>query len=150
MNLNILEGTVVLRRYPRTVMAVSSMQTTSSILGLDIVCKYAALFIHVLVLCARILWIECLLMETRSSLRLLLSTYPPPSIFFTKDILHVMQILGHRNIQTTLVYTHLVSFEGNEFHSAVAETVEEAKKLVEAGFEYVCNHNDTMLFSKRK
>ena len=68
----------------------------------------------------------------------------------TKDILHVMQMLGHRNIQTTLIYTHLVSFEGDEFHSAVAETVEEAKKLVEAGFEYVCNHNDTMLFRKRK
>jgi integrase len=52
----------------------------------------------------------------------------------TKDILHVMQMLGHRNIQTTLVYTHLVSFEGDEFHSAVAETIEEVKKLVEAGF----------------
>ncbi len=68
----------------------------------------------------------------------------------TKDILHVMQMLGHRNIQTTLVYTQLVSFEGDEFHSAVATTVEEARKLVEAGFEHVCTHNDTMLFRKRK
>jgi len=67
----------------------------------------------------------------------------------TKDILHVMQMLGHKNIQTTLVYTHLVSFEGDEFHSAVAETVDEAKNLVEAGFEYVRNHNDTMLFRKK-
>jgi hypothetical protein len=67
----------------------------------------------------------------------------------TKDILHVMQMLGHKNIQTTLVYTHLVSFEGDEFHSAVAETVDEAKKLVEAEFEYVRNHNDTMLFRKK-
>jgi integrase len=68
----------------------------------------------------------------------------------TKDILHVMKMLGHRNIQTTLLYTQLVSFEGDEFHSAVAETVEEAQKLVETGFEYVCTHNDTMLFRKRK
>ena len=68
----------------------------------------------------------------------------------TKDILHVMQMLGHRNIQTTLIYTQLVSFEGDEFHSAVAQTVEEARKLVEAGFEHVCTYNDTMLFRKRK
>ncbi len=44
MNLNILEGTVVLRRYPRTVIAVSSMQTTFSILSLDILSKYALSF----------------------------------------------------------------------------------------------------------
>ncbi|MDH5690602.1 MAG: tyrosine-type recombinase/integrase [Candidatus Bathyarchaeota archaeon] len=68
----------------------------------------------------------------------------------TKDILRVMKMLGHRNIQTTLIYTQLVSFEGDDFHSATAETVEEAKKLVEAGFEYVCTHSDTMLFRKRK
>lgn len=43
-----------------------------------------------------------------------------------------------------------MSFEGDEFHSATAETIEEAKKLVEAGFEYVCTYNDTMLFRKRK
>ena len=68
----------------------------------------------------------------------------------TKDILHVMKMLGHKNIQTILVYTQLVSFEGDEFHSATAQTIEEAKKLIDAGFEYVCTHNDTMLFKKRK
>jgi len=26
----------------------------------------------------------------------------------------------------------------------------EVQKLVEAGFEYVCNHHETMLFRKRK
>lgn len=30
----------------------------------------------------------------------------------TKNILHVMDMLGHRNIESTLVYTHLISFEG--------------------------------------
>ena len=29
----------------------------------------------------------------------------------TKDILHVMQLLGHKSIKNTLVYTHLVNFE---------------------------------------
>ena len=56
----------------------------------------------------------------------------------TRDILHVMKLLGHRNIDSTPVYTQLIGFESDEFHSAVAETMEEARKLVEDGFEYVC------------
>jgi len=39
---------------------------------------------------------------------------------------------------------------GDEYDSAVANSVEEAKKLIKAGFEYVCSHNGTMLFRKRK
>ena len=68
----------------------------------------------------------------------------------TKDILHVMKMLGHRNIQNTLVYTQLADFESDEYHSAVAKTVEEARKLVESGFTFVCDTDDIRLFSKRK
>jgi integrase len=68
----------------------------------------------------------------------------------TKDILYVMKLSGHKNIANTLIYTQLVKFEGDEYNSAVAITVEEAKKLIEAGFEYVCNHENVMLFRKRK
>jgi integrase len=68
----------------------------------------------------------------------------------TRDILHVMNLLGHRNIESTLVYTQLISFESDEYHSAVANTVEEARKLLEEGFEYVCQKDDLMLFRKRK
>jgi len=69
----------------------------------------------------------------------------------TKDILHVMQVLGHKSIKSTLVYTHLLNFETDEFISKVARTAEEACKLVEAGFEYVCTTPDgLMLFRKRK
>jgi hypothetical protein len=39
-------------------------------------------------------------------------------------------LLGHRNIESTLVYTQLISFESDEYHSAVASTVEEARKLL--------------------
>jgi hypothetical protein len=48
------------------------------------------------------------------------------------------------------VYTQLVDFENDDYHSATANTVQEASKLVEAGFEYVCTCNDTLLFRKRK
>ena len=68
----------------------------------------------------------------------------------TKDILHVMQLLGHRNIQNTLIYTHLVSFKEEESTAKVAHTEEEVCKLVEAGFEYVCDYNGNKIFKKRK
>jgi hypothetical protein len=68
----------------------------------------------------------------------------------TKDILYVMRLLGHKNISKTLIYTQLVELESEEYCSAVASTVDEAKKLVEVGFEYVCSHNEIMLFKKRK
>lgn len=70
----------------------------------------------------------------------------------TKNILHVMQLLGHKNIQNTLVYTHLVNFESDEFHTAVADNLDKACKLVEAGFEYVTGDYDDggKIFRKRK
>jgi hypothetical protein len=61
-----------------------------------------------------------------------------------------MRLLGHRNIKNTRVYTQLVNFESDDCHSATAGIVEEARKLVETEFEYVCTHNDIMLFRKRK
>ncbi len=69
----------------------------------------------------------------------------------TKDILHVMEVLGHKNIKNTLVYTHLVNFKTDEFVSKVAKTADEAAKLVEGGFEYVCTTPENLLlFRKRK
>ena len=68
----------------------------------------------------------------------------------TKDILHVMQLLGHKNIRNTLVYTHLVSFESDDYVSKVAKTVKEAQELVEAGFDYVCDVEGFKVFRKRK
>ena len=68
----------------------------------------------------------------------------------TRDILHVMQMLGHKDIKNTLICTHLIEFEGEEYHSAVAKTTEEAKSLIEEGFEYICTHQESLLFRKRK
>jgi len=68
----------------------------------------------------------------------------------TKDILLVKERLDHRSINNTLIYTQLVSFESDDYHSATAKTVEEACKLVEVGFEYVCEFSDIKIFRKRK
>jgi len=68
----------------------------------------------------------------------------------TKDILHVKEMLGHVSIQSTLIYTHLVDFDNNEWISKTAKTLKEACKLIEAGFEYVCDFNGVKIFRKRK
>ena len=68
----------------------------------------------------------------------------------TKDILYVKELLGHVDIKNTLVYTHLVNFENNEWICKVASTVEEAKQLIEAGFEYVTEIDGKKLFRKPK
>jgi integrase len=68
----------------------------------------------------------------------------------TKDILHVMQLLGHKNIRNTLVYTHLVDFGSDEYVCKIAKTVDDAKVLIESGFEYVTDIDGMKLFRKRK
>jgi integrase len=68
----------------------------------------------------------------------------------TKDILHVMQLLGHRSIKNTLIYTHLASFDADEYICKVAATVDEAKNLVEHAFEYVTDVDGMKLFRIRK
>ncbi|MEM3772005.1 MAG: tyrosine-type recombinase/integrase [Candidatus Micrarchaeia archaeon] len=68
----------------------------------------------------------------------------------TKDILYVKQQLGHKKLETTLIYTQLVDFPNDEYYSAIASNIEEAKKLIENGFEYICDFNGVKLFRKRK
>jgi hypothetical protein len=61
-----------------------------------------------------------------------------------------MQLLGHKSIKNTLVYTHLVNFEGEEFVCKVARTVDEARTLIESGFDYVSELDGIQLYRKRK
>jgi integrase len=70
----------------------------------------------------------------------------------TKDILHVMRMLGHRNINNTLKYTQLIKTEDDDFISKAAKTVEEACALIELGYEYVTEFQDQgiKIFRKRK
>jgi integrase len=68
----------------------------------------------------------------------------------TKDILYVKQQMGHKNLENTLIYTHLVNFQDDEYHARTATTKEEALTLIEAGFEYVTEMEGMKLFRKRK
>ena len=70
-----------------------------------------------------------------------------------RDFLEVVEMLGHKNPKNTLIYTHLVKSlrnDNEEFVSRVARTVEEARELIEAGFEYVCDMDGVKIFRKRK
>jgi integrase len=68
----------------------------------------------------------------------------------TKDILHVMQLLGHKSIRNTLVYTHLVDFQADEWVCKVATTKEERRKLIESGFTFVAKEGEEWYFRQRK
>lgn len=69
----------------------------------------------------------------------------------TKDILLVKQRLGHKKIETTMLYTQLITFNENEEYTCkTASTPEEASQLIEVGFQYVTQIDGIRLFRKRK
>jgi len=58
---------------------------------------------------------------------------------------------GTQNTDIYITIKRAIFDERNdEFQSATAKTVEEARRLIETGFKYVCTYNDMMLFRKRK
>lgn len=69
----------------------------------------------------------------------------------TKDLLYVKQQLGHKRIDTTLIYTQLLNREeADKYTCKTATTLEQATQLIENGFEYVTELDDVKLFRKRK
>lgn len=69
----------------------------------------------------------------------------------TGDLLYVKDKMGHIKIETTMIYTKLVAMPfDEEFICRVAESLEEAQALIEAGFEYVTDMSSIKLFRKRK
>jgi len=69
----------------------------------------------------------------------------------TRDILLVKQQMGHKRIETTLIYTQLLNTADDEWNCKTAKDQKEATSLIETGFEYVATTPDGfMLFRKRK
>jgi len=66
-----------------------------------------------------------------------------------------MQLLGHKNIKSTLIYINIEkaifpSGASEEFHVKTAKTPGEIQELLEAGFEYVLQNDGLAFFRKRK
>jgi integrase len=70
----------------------------------------------------------------------------------TKNIKYVQQLLGHKKLENTDMYTQLINFESDEWHVAHARNLEEENKLIEAGFEYVrySDKDSVAIYRKRK
>ena len=69
----------------------------------------------------------------------------------TKDLLYIKQLLGHKDLRTTLRYTQLLETLANDkYHCKTANTVKEATQLIENGFEYVTEIDGVKLFRKPK
>lgn len=71
----------------------------------------------------------------------------------TRNILHVKELLGRRNINSTLVYTHPVPTDdkAERYHKATVEDEKEAGELIEQGLQYVVTTaQGIMLFRKAK
>ncbi len=52
--------------------------------------------------------------------------------------------------QTALFYLQCMDFGSEEYHCAIAKTLDEAAKLIEQGFDYICDVDGVKLFRKRK
>ena len=70
----------------------------------------------------------------------------------TRDILYVKQQMGHKKIETTMMYTQLIHYnEEDEWTCKATTNTNEATQFIENGFEYVATTPDAlMLFRKRK
>jgi integrase len=69
----------------------------------------------------------------------------------TKDILYTKQQMGHKRIQTTMIYTQLIAIEQDgEYTCKIAKTIEEAIPLIEAGFTQASEYDGIKIFKKRK
>jgi len=72
----------------------------------------------------------------------------------THDSKHVQMLLGHKCSLSTDIYINIekaiFNEYDNEFHVKVAETLEEACKLLEVGFRYECDMEGKKIFKKRK
>jgi len=69
----------------------------------------------------------------------------------TRDILYVKQQMGHKKLETTLIYVQLLALtEDDEWTCRTARNITEATQLIENGFQYVTEMDGYKLFRKRK
>lgn len=72
----------------------------------------------------------------------------------TKDPLYVKEFLGHRKLDTTLLYIQLektlFKSDSDEFNVKIAESKDQIVELLAVGFEYVCEKDGLSFFRKRK
>ena len=70
----------------------------------------------------------------------------------TRDILYVKHLLGHKRLENTEVYTHLIDFASDNYHVAHAKNLDEESTLLQTGFEFVrySMEDKVAIYRKRK
>ncbi len=70
----------------------------------------------------------------------------------TRDILYVKHLLGHKRLENTEGYTHLIDFESDEYCVSHAKTLKEENTLLETGFEFIrySQEDKVAIYRKRK
>jgi integrase len=69
----------------------------------------------------------------------------------TNKLLYVMQQMGHKRVETTMIYTQLIENYDPDYTCEATNNTEQAKKLTEIGYEYTATTPDGfMLYRKRK
>jgi integrase len=73
----------------------------------------------------------------------------------TKNILLVKEFLGHASLDNTLLYIQIEQAvfgltADDEYEVNATNNKEEIKKLLQVGFEYICQKDDILYFRKRK
>jgi integrase len=72
----------------------------------------------------------------------------------THEIIHVQNMLGHRNIKNTMIYINLeqalFTEQTDKYYCAIAHNEKEEQELIEAGFEYVKDRDTLAFYRKRK
>jgi hypothetical protein len=56
--------------------------------------------------------------------------------------------LGHKRVENSMKYIGMINFKDDEFEVTTATTMEEAKKVLTAEFDYVTEKNGIMLFRR--
>ncbi len=61
-----------------------------------------------------------------------------------------MVLMGHKKLQTTQRYMHLLNYAEEEYTVSGATPADQATELIENGFEYITELDGFKLFRKRK
>jgi integrase len=66
------------------------------------------------------------------------------------NILVVKQALGHKCLDTTMIYTQLLENIDPDYECQTTDNTDQAKKLVESGFEYVATTPESTIYSENE
>jgi hypothetical protein len=66
------------------------------------------------------------------------------------NVFLVKKLLGHKRVENSMKYIGMIDFKDDEFEVTTATTIEEAKKVLSACFNYFTEKNGIMLFRRPK